>query len=330
MITKLGDSHLGLSEEDYSIVRKHATAIIHAAWAVNFSMRLRSFVKDHISGLRNLLDLAIQSDQQVPPRFIFCSSTASALGPVTKSPIAECISHDPSTATPLGYSRSKWVAEAICEQAHLHTRMKGRLRVLRIGQLCGDTEHGVWNTTEAWPLMLSTVNATKALPTLEDEKLTWLPADTAAQAVLQILRSASFEQHSEIPVYHLINDNKTPTWMEMLDWMRTLNPPFEALPPMQWLERLEHLEGEYKDHPAKKLLGLWKTAYCKKSKEDNSIQGVDEVRFITNRTRQAAPLMETVGPITFDHFEKMWRWIEAEAVHTQLSGKDAEGTSVVA
>lgn len=54
MIAKLGASKLGLSDEVYESIARQARVIVHAAWAVNFSMRLRSFVKDHIAGLHYL------------------------------------------------------------------------------------------------------------------------------------------------------------------------------------------------------------------------------------------------------------------------------------
>ena len=149
---KLSDPTLGLPASTYDDLATRTTLIIHAAWAVNFSMRLSSFVKDHIAGLHNLITFALASTNTIiTPRFLFCSSTASVLGPHISSPIPERISHDPLSASPLGYSRSKWVAESICEQAHLHTRLKNHIAVLRIGQLCGDTESGIWNVTEAWP-----------------------------------------------------------------------------------------------------------------------------------------------------------------------------------
>ncbi|MCJ1392520.1 hypothetical protein MMC18_005388 [Xylographa bjoerkii] len=331
IVGKLGESYLGLSEDAYASLQSEATIIIHAAWAVNFSMRLRSFVKDHISGLRNLLDLAINSPCNIPPRFVFCSSTASVLGPALNSPIVEAISHDPNTASPLGYSRSKWVAEAICEQAFAQTKMKRRLEVIRIGQLCGDTINGVWNVTEAWPLMLSTVDVTSSLPDLEHEKLDWLPVDIAAQAVLQVAHGAEGEENSEIPVYHLINENDRPTWMEMLEWMKALHAsPFNIVPPEKWIAQLENLGADHANHPAKKLLGLWKNAYCTDSTRVDNSGGNSEVRFVTDKTRKAAPAMQTVRPIDKEHFAKMWRWIEKEMVNASMQDKGVQEASVTA
>ena len=331
MTAKLGDPNLGLSKGTYNSIQKQATVIIHAAWAVNFSMRLRSFVKDHISGLRHLLDLAMHSPRKTPPRFVFCSSTASVLGSVVNNPIVEAISHDPKAASPLGYSRSKWVAESICEQAYAQTRVKGRIEVARIGQLCGDTVNGVWNVTEAWPLMLSTVDITRSLPDLEREKLDWLPVDTAAQAVIQLALSVEAIEIPEIPVYHLINEHKKPTWREMLMWMKTLcTGPFNMVPPEIWVEQLENLGSDHANHPAKKLLGLWKNAYCADSTREDNNDGNNEVRFITDRTRKAASAIQNVRPIDEEQFAKMWKWIEEAMVNTKVPARGVQEASMVA
>lgn len=307
---KLSDLELGLSHGDYTFLIQNTTLIIHAAWAVNFSMRLQSFERDHIAGLVNLINLAMQSPKPTPPRFLFCSSTASVLGKPPANPIPEKISHNPISASLLGYSRSKWVAEAICERAHMGAIMKGRIAVLRIGQLCGDTQSGIWNITEAWPLMLSSVRVTSSLPRLEDESLAWLPVDLAAQAVVEIGESSLFNQDkpdSRIPVFHLVNPDHSTKWTHLLSWTSRLAPnEFEILPPETWVHRLENLSGEQAKHPARKLLGLWKEAYCGPTEEKKAVS------FEMAETNRLAPVMKTVTPVTEKHFEKIWAWLERE------------------
>ena len=315
---KLSDPTLGLSPSTYKDLASRTTLIIHAAWAVNFSMRLSSFVKDHIAGLRNLINFALASPTTSPGRFLFCSSTASVLGPCTNSPIPECISHEPLSASLLGYSRSKWVAESICEQAHLHTRMKDHITVLRIGQLCGDTDSGIWNVTEAWPLMLSSVKVTGSLPDLKGEKLGWLPVDVAAQAVVEISTAKDTSTESnEIPCLHLLNPSTESTWADLLSWLQKLIPAFDIVPPSTWVSQLDNLKGEAAKHPARKLLNLWKDAYGGgddgREEEDTQEEKEEEgLRFEMAETKKVAPVMRDVKAIGEEQFVRIWGWIEGE------------------
>ena len=321
---KLSDLALGLPPSTYKNLATRTTLVVHAAWAVNFSTRLSSFVKDHIAGLRNLINFALASQNKSPPRFLFCSSTASVLGPHCTSPIPERISHEPHSASPLGYSRSKWVAESICEQAHLHTRLKDHIEVLRIGQLCGDTENGIWNTTEAWPLMLSSVKVTGSLPKLQGERLGWLPVDVAAEAVIEISLSEKTSQSaacSEIPVYHLLNPSTEGTWADLLFWLHKMSPNFEIVSPSTWVSQLEDLTDEAAKHPARKLLGLWKKAYYNdrggKPKPGEQIQKEEreEMTFDMIETKKIAPVMRDVKPIDEDQFKKIWGWIDRKMIN---------------
>lgn len=113
------------------------------------------------AGTRNLADLALSSARGA--RLCFCSSTAAVLG--TGARIQEQFAQDPGAAVPLGYAQSKWVAEQICR------RLPARAVVARIGQLCADTAAGVWNETEAWPLMFASVNVVRCLPELDEVRV---------------------------------------------------------------------------------------------------------------------------------------------------------------
>ena len=66
----------------------------------------------------------------------------------------------------MGYARSKLVAERIVQAAAETTGMTAK--VFRVGQIVGDTERGIWNTTEAIPLMIQSAKTIGALPALEE------------------------------------------------------------------------------------------------------------------------------------------------------------------
>ena len=301
---QLGEERLGLKDELYNHLACNATSIIHIAWTVNFRLKLRSFVKDNIAGVNNLLNLALAAPRSQPPRFTYCSSTASVMNatPDHSGHLAESISHEPSSASPLGYSRSKWVAEHICLAAHERTRLRGRIAVVRVGQLAGDSKSGVWNTKEAWPMMLSTSRLINCLPDLGDEPLDWLPVDIAAKAFLEITQTDT-SPGQEMPVYHVLNPHQEPTWHTMLQWLYK-KENFDIVTPQEWVTRLEKSEGS--EHSAMKLLGLWKDSYAHGAGDVS-----ERPQFSMEETKRAVGVLRDVRPLDEGYVERMWEWIQA-------------------
>jgi thioester reductase-like protein len=301
---QLSEERLGLNDETYGYLAKEVTSVIHIAWTVNFRLKLRSFAKDNIAGVRNLLGLVLKAGRSHPPRFTYCSSTAAVMnGELDASGCwPEKLLDDPSSASPLGYSRSKWVAEHVCAEAHNRTSLYGRVAIVRVGQLAGDSKSGVWNTKEAWPMMLSTANIIKCLPDLGDEPLDWLPVDIAAQAFLEAAREENCNQES-IPVYHVLNPHRQPTWHEMLLWLKK-KEDFEIVSPQDWLQRLEDSDVE---HPAKKLLGLWKEAY------GNGVQSSSSERpqFAMAESKKRIPALRDIVPLSEAYMQRVWDWVQA-------------------
>jgi thioester reductase-like protein len=301
---QLSDERLGLDEELYEYLAREVTSIIHVAWTVNFRLKLRSFVKDNIAGVRHLLDLALKVPRQDPPRFTYCSSTASIMNssPGPDGCLQEHIQPIPSSASPLGYSRSKWVAEHICLEAYNQTSLHGHVAVVRVGQLTGDSMSGVWNTKEAWPMMLSTARLTNCLPDLGSEPLDWLPVDIAARAFVQITEQDN-KTIEEMPVYHVLNPHQEPTWHQMLEWIKE-KEDFEIVQPREWIGRLEKHEGS--EHSALKLLGLWKEAYG-----NGDGKAKRRAQFAMEETKRNVAALRDVQPLDKAYVDRMWAWIQA-------------------
>ena len=129
---------------------------------MHFASGLRSF-EDSIKGLRHLLDI-VNATHNRQSRMVFCSSLASVLN-ASPGVVRETPSTDPLSATSVGYSRSKWVAEQVCLNAH---RAGTNVYIMRLGQLCGSSVTGQWNETEGWPLLIRTAQTTGSLPLLKD------------------------------------------------------------------------------------------------------------------------------------------------------------------
>lgn len=287
----------------YEYIQQKATHIIHAAWAVNFSLSLNSF-DAHFQGLQSLLNLGMSCSRET--QVLFCSSTASVLGRNHAADIHECVSSNPEDCDSLGYSKSKWVAEAICHRASQEAGMSRRVKVLRIGQLTGDTENGIWNTSEAWPLMLSTVDALGCLPRL-DQKLTWLPMDIAAHAVVDVALGVSTADDADDEsclVYHIVNNNTDKSWNDLLVWIQASGESFDVVEMDEWLKKLEELDT----HPVKSLAGLWKKG--SRSQDQNQTDSI--VNFNVTRAESISESLRCVGAIDEVLVGKMWAWLKNE------------------
>jgi len=235
------------------------------------------------------------------------------------------LSIEPNDASPLGYSRSKWVAEQICasaqdegETSHAPGQWAAAacesmpIIIIRVGQLCGN-KRGVWNKTEAYPLMLSSTSITGYLPALE-EPLGWLPVDQAASSILEICTGE--RPHCEgpqLPVYHVLNRHRTPMWLDVMP--RVVREPFsddvdqkkrvaleeiEIVSPAEWLRRLEAALVTA-DHPARSLLPLWRSTYSQDLPEAPG--------FGTSNAEAISATMRGVVPLREDAVARMWRWI---------------------
>jgi len=324
----LNKAQLGLSDADYMELAQNVTGIVHLAWAVNFRLRLRSFAKDHLGGLRHLILLAVAAsriqNRSSAPRFAFCSSVASVAACSTSSSIPEELSRNPGDAGPLGYSRSKWVAEAICARAveqveAFSAENANHMAVFRVGQLSGDMQRGIWNAKEAWPLMLGSVRSTGSLPDLGAEPLGWLPVDVAAMGMIEVIEGIAGTKNpgtAQAQVFHLLNHDQKTAWKDLISWaQRNAKEKFELLPATEWVKKMEELQKERPEHPALALLGLWKKAYGEK--EDGNVQGKAELeadgntagKFETAKTKKVTMALKELKILDEAYFEKIWRWI---------------------
>lgn len=162
----LSQPDLGLSDIQLDDIKLNAHTFLHCAWSVNFNLGIRSF-ESHIKGVWNLINLSL-STPFGPASLYFCSSVSVASRTPAPATIPEEIINDFSHSQSFGYGQSKLVAEQIIS----NSRAQGsHASVLRIGQIVGDSIHGLWNDSEAIPLMIRSAITLGALPSLAEASL---------------------------------------------------------------------------------------------------------------------------------------------------------------
>lgn len=272
----LGDpsGRLGLQPATYLSLCESVTSIIHNAWSVNFNMSLSSFESQCIRPTFDLINMALSSPLVQKPTFTFVSSIASVLqaGADLDGRVSET-RHGWNSVAPMGYGQSKWVAEEMCanasEKAGLTTR------VLRVGQVAGDTTHGIWKAAEAIPTMVQTALTIGALPTIEpsdSDHCYWLPVDIAAAATVEIgllgrlggpdLQAA---KQSGCSIYHVVNPTPVKWNTQILAAveasLKAYGVNFRVLPQREWLQRLEGSDKDVERNPPMKLLEFYRSRY---------------------------------------------------------------------
>jgi thioester reductase-like protein len=258
----LSKPDLGLEKENFEKLESQLTHVIHSAWAVNFNLGVKSFEDQHIRGAYNLIQLCLSTRTPKPAKFFFCSSVSSAAG----TPVDQAISEGPvpqlEFAQGTGYGRSKLVTERVVHNAMKSTGMYAR--VLRLGQIAGDSERGQWNTTEAIALMIQTATTIKALPT-HNEELSWLPVDLAASIVAELSGIAQPIPDTRLQDENLVYNIQNP---KVYHWTRDVLPAlhragleFNEVSPKEWVQRLRAGDQNPETNPPVKLADFFAERY---------------------------------------------------------------------
>lgn len=263
--TNLAVADLGLNQAEYGMIKASVTAIIHNAWSVNFNMNLESF-EPNVASVAHLLRLAQSAVNKDESRtFVFISSIA-AVGGVRGARAEERFYPDFKEANPFnGYGQSKWVSEQICAETSQSAR------VLRVGQVAGDTKHGIWNPAEAIPAMVQSALTVGALPKLEGGKntLRWLPSDITAAVITDL----TILPQSGQQVFHVISPH-TLTWNgDVLPAVEKAGIEVRIVPQGEWVRILGESDHDIETNPPYKLMEHFRQSYGDmpngKSKDDD-------------------------------------------------------------
>jgi thioester reductase-like protein len=229
--------------------------------------------------------------------FSFMSSVSTVMGSafkgqakITETPIGD----DPRSPTNTGYAQSKYVVERVTQ--HYASALSMPVRLLRVGQLCGHSGLGVWNTTEMWPILIETgLDHLQAMPTLSSKAINWLAVDICAQSAARVLMAPSLPAYT---VTNLTNPSLV-SWMALVDMVAEASgKAFDRIPMGEWVARLEKLaEEERADVPGLKLLGFFQEM----AKNDTGGGSVVEI------VSESVVGAEAINTATVDKWLASWR-----------------------
>ncbi|KAL1297517.1 hypothetical protein AAFC00_005034 [Neodothiora populina] len=290
----LSETRLGLTPEQYDTISDNTTHVLHFAWSVNFNKGISSFEKDCIAGVHNLINLCLEVRRPVPASFNFCSSVSATV----RTPggfVPEALPTSLSYAQGMGYAQSKLVAENLCNIAMKQTNMKAR--VLRVGQIIGDTANGIWNETEAIPLIFQSAESTASLPNL-DENPAWLPVDDVAKTCIEITLSSAGSG-----VMNIANPRTFHWTRDLLPLLRSAGLKFDIVDRREWIRRLRASNPNPKKNPSIKLVEFFSSKYD----NDNILSSI---QYATDLSRKFSTTLQEARVIDATLVRKIVEYLE--------------------
>ncbi|KAH8887300.1 putative NRPS-like enzyme [Thozetella sp. PMI_491] len=277
---------LGLSSTTYEKLRQQTTGIVHAAWPVNFNLSLSSFIP-HLQGTQNLLQLSLDVPFNTSARVLFASSISTAFQAPKSAKVAEAPAPSLSYAAPTGYAKSKLVGEKISEAAG---RAGGDIAIARIGQITGDTVNGIWNDTEAVPLMIRSAVELGSLPTLDNKngKCEWIP----------------------VAYYNIVSPNSFDWNEELIPALRESGMNFSEVPFEAWLKKLRTRGSELGAEAEVKLPAIKLADYFEQAQGSGSTTG--GLEFETDIATRQSPNLRHCPDVIRDVVPKLvHRWLRS-------------------
>ena len=260
----------------------------------------------------------------MPARFVFCSSISDALGTSAPARIPEAAIKSLGHVSHTGYAASKLVGERIVQAAV--ENHGARATVLRIGQVVGDTKVGVWKDTEAFPLIIRSAVTMGTLPKI-DMTCQWLPVDTLAEAVLEIVGLSDGQSTIEDgrQLFYNVLSPHTFSWTpELGSALHATNlSAFKEISYKDWLAHLRSLSAitasyintnrsEAADpncNPAIKLVDFFAENFVEKSGDSEIVFEISKAEEASAALRNAPKVIESgLLEKMVEVWMKRWTW----------------------
>ncbi len=223
----LSEPDAGLTQRDADMLRDEVSLIYHSGAFVNLAFPFDQVRAGNVGGTVEMLRLAGTGR---PKRMCHISTLSTIDINARDGEILD----DPAPlgafeAMTTGYTKSKWIAEHLVDEA---SRRGLDVRTLRLGALAGHSRTGVSNPNDyAW-LVVSACLEVGAVPTMR-APTSWLPVDLVSQATITLteLPSPQYRPYQVLPAGQV-------TYADIFSWLRRAGYRLSVMAFPRWRERL--------------------------------------------------------------------------------------------
>ena len=225
-------------------------------------------------------------------------STCMGSGQTSLNVPEEPIGSDHTVALPTGYAQSKYIVERLTQLASASETLKQNVMLLRVGQLCGSTETGMWNVNEMWPIMFATSfhPGMKCIPEFGEKKVDWIPVDIAAKTISEVLVSSDREKDDgKYEVFNIVNPQSI-SWSNLVSILQASSSKLGKLDVVsmaKWVSRLSALSSMISadELPGLKLLQFFEDMAASEGdgNEQSKVFETEKSRAISEALRECKP-----------------------------------------
>ena len=222
---------LGLPADRWRRLAGAIDAVYHAAAQVNWVLPYAMLRQTNVLGTRELLRFACATTPKVfhfVSSLSVCYATGTAADGVSPCEATDMLSHVGSL--PLGYARTKCVAESLVRQASARGL---RARIHRPGLISGDSATGASNLSDIMAALVKGCIQTGAAPDL-DWTFDAPPVDDVARAIVGLPDPLD----AALETFHIVHRHPR-SWRECVLWMNVRGYRCPLVPYDEWRARLE-------------------------------------------------------------------------------------------
>jgi thioester reductase-like protein len=218
-------AQLGMGDA-YGAIASRIDAIYHCAAEVSWVKRYSHLRRTNVLGTLEVIRFAC-AGRTKPLTFVSSLAVCFAAGQeATVDEMSDMIAS--LERMPLGYARSKCVAESLLRQA---ARRGLPVTIVRPGLLAGDTATGHGNPADVVGALIESCVARGEAPDA-DWLVDSIPVDYAAKAIVAL----SSRRRAVLDVHHL-RHGRPRHWRELVLWLNLFGYPMKLLPTARWLAR---------------------------------------------------------------------------------------------